>query len=114
MHKRKPSNQLRIIKLSANKAASDKAIAHINTDKQAAIKQANTDFQNKLASIQSDYNSWKTSTIADFQKQLDKLVNELQNDEKTQADLKEAIDAANKAIANINNIDFTKYAKKKI
>ena len=98
--------------LSANKAASDKAIAHINTDKQAAIKQANTDFQNKLASIQSDYNSWKTSTIADFQKQLDKLVNELQNDEKTQADLKEAIDAANKAIANINNIDFTKYAKK--
>ena len=98
--------------LSANKTASDKAIAQVNTDKQAAIKQANTDFQNKLASIQSDYNNWKNSTIADFQKQLDKLVTELQNDEKTQADLKEAIDAANKAIANINNVDFTKYAKK--
>ena len=98
--------------LSANKTASDKAIVQVNTDKQAAIKQANTDFQNKLASIQSDYNNWKNSTIADFQKQLDKLVTELQNDEKTQADLKEAIDAANKAIANINNVDFTKYAKK--
>ncbi|MCX8723047.1 hypothetical protein [Lactobacillus sp. B4005] len=96
--------------LSANKTASDKAIAQIETDKQAAIKQANTDFQAKLASIQSDYNNWKTSTIADFQKQLDKLVNELQNDEKTQAELKEAIDSANKAIANINNVDFTKFA----
>ncbi|WP_294836234.1 hypothetical protein [uncultured Lactobacillus sp.] len=96
--------------LSANKTASDKAIVQIETDKQAAIKQANTDFQAKLASIQSDYNSWKTSTIADFQSQINKLASELQNDEKTQADLKEAIDAANKAIANINNVDFTKFA----
>ena len=96
--------------LSANKTVSDKAIAQINTDKQAAIKQANTDFQNKLASIQSDYNSWKNSTLADFQKQLDKLASELKNDEDAQAKLQQAIDSANKAIANINNVDFTKFA----
>lgn len=98
--------------LSANKIASDKAIAQIETDKQAAIKQANTDFQAKLASIQSDYNTWKASATTDFQKQLDKLAAELKNDEDAQAKLQQAIDAANKAIANINNVDFTKYAKK--
>lgn len=92
------------------KSDADAAVAKINTDKQAAIKQANTDFQNKLASIQSDYNAWKTTTIADFQKQLDKLAAELQEDEKAQAGLKDAIDAANKSIANINNVDFTKFA----
>lgn len=96
--------------LSANKTASDKAIAQIETDKQAAIKQANTDFQNKLASIQSDYNNWKTSTIADFQSQINKLASELKNDEDAQAKLQQAIDSANKAIANINNVDFTKFA----
>ena len=96
--------------LSANKTASDKAIAQIETDKQAAIKQANTDFQNKLASIQSDYNNWKTSTIDDFQSQINKLASELKNDEDAQAKLQQAIDSANKAIANINNVDFTKFA----
>lgn len=94
------------------KSDADAEIAKIDTDKQTALNQCNTDFENKLASIQSDYNNWKTATIADFQKQLDKLADELQNDEKTQADLKEAIDSANKAIANISNVDFTKFAHK--
>lgn len=96
--------------LSANKTASDKAIAQINTDKQAAIKQADTDFQNKLASIQSDYNTWKANAIDDFQSQINKLASELKNDEDAQAKLQQAIDSANKAIANINNVDFTKFA----
>ena len=96
--------------LSANKTASDKAIAQIETDKQAAIKQANTDFQNKLASIQSDYNTWKANAIDDFQSQINKLASELKNDEDAQAKLQQAIDSANKAIANINNVDFTKFA----
>ena len=98
--------------LSANKTASDKAIAQINADKQAAIKQANTDFQAKLASIQSDYNAWKANATTDFQNQINKLAAELKNNEDDQAKLQQAIDAANKAIANINNVDFTKYAKK--
>ncbi|MCX8733433.1 MULTISPECIES: hypothetical protein [unclassified Lactobacillus] len=96
--------------LSANKTASDKAIAQIETDKQAAIKQANTDFQAKLASIQSDYNTWKANAIDDFQSQINKLASELKNDEDAQAKLQQAIDSANKAIANINNVDFTKFA----
>ena len=96
--------------LSANKIASDKAIAQINADKQAAIKQANTDFQAKLASIQSDYNTWKASATTDFQNQINKLASELKNDENAQAKLQQAIDSANKAIANINNVDFTKFA----
>ena len=96
--------------LSANKTASDKAIAQINTDKQIAIKQANTDFQAKLASIQSDYNTWKANAIDDFQSQINKLASELKNDEDAQVKLQQAIDSANKAIANINNVDFTKFA----
>lgn len=98
--------------LSANKIASDKAIAQIESDKQAALKQANADFRDKLASIQADYDSWKASATTDFQKQLDKLAAELKNDEDAQAELQQAIDAANKAIANINNVDFTKFAHK--
>lgn len=98
--------------LSANKIASDKAIAQIETDKQAALKQANADFKNKLASIQADYDAWKASATTDFQKQLDKLAAELKNDEDAQAKLQQAIDSANKAIANINNVDFTKFAHK--
>ena len=96
--------------LSANKTVSDKAIAQIETDKQAAIKQANTDFQAKLASIQSDYNTWKVNAIDDFQSQINKLAAELKNSEDDQAKLQQAIDSANKAIANINNVDFTKFA----
>ena len=96
--------------LSANKTVSDKAIAQIETDKQAAIKQANTDFQAKLASIQSDYNTWKVNAIDDFQSQINKLAVELKNSEDDQAKLQQAIDSANKAIANINNVDFTKFA----
>lgn len=96
--------------LSANKTVSEKAIAQIETDKQAAIKQANTDFQAKLASIQSDYNTWKANAIDDFQSQINKLAAELKNSEDDQAKLQQAIDSANKAIANINNVDFTKFA----
>lgn len=92
------------------KSDADAAIAKIDTDKQTALNKCNADFQNKLASIQSDYNAWKATTIEDFQKQLDKLAAELQEDEKAQTSLKEAIDSANKAIEKIQDVDFTKFA----
>lgn len=85
-------------------------IAKIDTDKQAAIAKANTDFQNKLDSIQTDYNSWKQTTLADFQKQLDKLEKELSDDEDAQAELQKAIDKANEAILQIKGVDFTQFA----
>lgn len=98
--------------LADNKKAADSAIAKIESDKQTAIDQANTDFKTKLENIQTDYNSWKTTTIADFQKQLDQLKQELKDDEDAQNSIKEAIKAANNAISKINDVDFTQYVKK--
>lgn len=96
--------------LADNKKAVDGAIATIESDKQAAIDQANTDFKTKLESIQTDYNSWKTTTIADFQKQLDQLKQELKDDEDAQSSIRDAIKVANNAISKINDVDFTKFA----
>ena len=98
--------------LADNKKAADDAIAKIEIDKQTAIDQANTDFKTKLESIQTDYNSWKTTTIADFQKQLDQLKQELKDDEDAQSSIRDAIKAANNAISKINDVDFTQYVKK--
>ena len=98
--------------LADNKKAADDAIAKLESDKTAAIDQANTDFKTKLESIQTDYNSWKTTTIADFQKQLAQLKQELKDDEVAQNSIKEAIKAANNAISKINDVDFTQYVKK--
>lgn len=98
--------------LADNKKAADDAIAKIESDKQAAIDQANTDFKAKLESIQTDYNSWKTTTIADFQKQLDELKQELKDDEDAQNSIRDAIKAANNAISKINDVNFDLYVKK--
>lgn len=93
-------------------ADANATIDQINADKQATITQANSDFKSKLDSIQSDYNSWKTTTIADFQKQLDQLKQELKDDEDAQSSIRDAIKAANNAISKINDVDFTQYVKK--
>ena len=98
--------------LADNKKAANDAIAKIESDKQAAIDQANTDFRAKLESIQDDYNSWKTTTIADFQKQLDQLKQELKDDEDAQNSIRDAIKAANNAISKINDVNFDLYVKK--
>ena len=98
--------------LADNKKAADAAIAKIESDKQEAITQANTNFKNKLESIQTDYDSWKTTTIADFQSQLNKLQLQLESDQKIQNDLKAAIDSAMAAVNKIQGVDYTKYAFK--
>lgn len=98
--------------LADNKKAAESAIAKIESDKQTAIDQANTDFKANLKNIQADYNSWKTTTIADFQKQLDQLQQELKDDEDAQNSIKEAIKAANNAISKINDVNFDLYVKK--
>ena len=98
--------------LADNKKAADDALTKLESDKQAAIDKANTDFKSKLESIQSDYNSWKTTTIADFQKQLDQLKQELKDDEGAQSSIRDAIKAANNAISKINNVNFDLYVKK--
>ena len=98
--------------LADNKKAADDALTKLENDKQAAIDQANTDFRVKLESIQDDYNSWKTTTIADFQKQLDQLKQELKDDEDAQNSIRDAIKAANNAISKINDVNFDLYVKK--
>lgn len=98
--------------LADNKKAADDAIAKLESDKTAAIDQANTDFKAKLESIQNDYNSWKTTTIADFQKQLAQLKQELKDDEDAQSSIRDAIKAANNAISKINDVNFDLYVKK--
>ena len=98
--------------LADNKKAADDVIVKIESDKQTAIDQANTDFKAKLESIQADYNSWKTTTIADFQKQLDQLQQELKDDEAAQSSIRDAIKAANNAISKINDVNFDLYVKK--
>lgn len=97
--------------LADNKKAAADALTKLENDKQTAINKANIDFNNKLESIQSDYNSWKTTTIADFQKQLDQLQQELKDDEDAQSSIRDAIKAANNAISKINDVDFTLYVK---
>ena len=98
--------------LADNKKAAADALTKLESDKQAAIDQANTDFKTKLESIQTDYNSWKTTTIADFQKQLAQLKQELKDDEAAQSSIRDAIKAANNAISKINNVNFDLYVKK--
>lgn len=98
--------------LADNKKAADDALTKLETEKQTAIDQANTDFKAKLESIQADYNSWKTTTIADFQKQLDQLKQELKDDEDAQNSIRDAIKAANNAISKINDVNFDLYVKK--
>ena len=98
--------------LADNKKAADDALTKLENDKQAALDQANTDFKNKLQSIQSDYNTWKTTTIGDFQKQLDQLQQELKDDEDAQNSIRDAIKAANNAISKINDVNFDLYVKK--
>lgn len=101
------SEQKKTIQSDANNT-----IAKIDADKKTAIDQANTNFKNKLDSIQSDYKEWKNTTISDFKSNLDELQQQLKNDEDTQAAIQKAIDAANKAISKIKDVDFTQYVKK--
>lgn len=109
--------------LADNKTAGQAAIDKINSDRDDAIKAlndkrdqaiatANTNFQNKLNDIQSDYNDWKTKTIADFTNKVNDLENRVTAAGTKQTELEAAIKSAQDAVANIKNVDWTKYATK--
>ena len=104
-------NELAAIKANAD-AVNKQATADFKAAQDAAVKQANDAFTQKINGLQTDYQSWKTATIADFQKQIDQLSQKLSDDEKNQVNLQKAIDAANTAISKINDVDFNLYAKK--
>lgn len=104
-------NELAAINANAD-AVNKQATADFKAAQDAAVKQANDAFTQKINGLQTDYQSWKTATIADFQKQIDQLSQKLSDDEKNQVNLQKAIDAANTAISKINDVDFNLYAKK--
>ena len=88
------------------------AIQGITNARDKAIQDATDKLTAKLQSVQADYDSWKTSTVSDFQAQIDKLTKELATDESSQTALKQAIDSAKDTISKIKDVDFTVYVHK--
>lgn len=105
--KQQLSNEL--AKVETDKAT---AIQGVADARDKAISDAKDQLKANLQSIQADYDKWKTSTIGDFQAQIDKLSKELADDEADQASLKQAIDSAKEAVSKLHNVDFTVYAHK--
>ena len=98
-----------LAKVEADKATAIKGVTDA-CDK--AIQDATDKLTAKLQSVQADYDSWKTSTVIDFQAQIDKLTKELATDESSQTALKQAIDSAKDTISKIKDVDFTVYVHK--
>ena len=98
-----------LAKVEADKAT---AIKGVTNARDKAIQDATDKLTAKLQSVQADYDSWKTSTVSDFQAQIDKLTKELATDESSQTALKQAIDSAKDTISKIKDVDFTVYVHK--
>ena len=98
-----------LAKVETDKAT---AIQGITNARDKAIQDATDKLTAKLQSVQADYDSWKTSTVSDFQAQIDKLTKELATDESSQTALKQAIDSAKDTISKIKDVDFTVYVHK--
>ena len=96
------------------KVETDKTVAiqGVTDARDKAISDATDKLTAKLQSVQADYDSWKTSTVSDFQAQIDKLSKELTDDEADQASLRQVIDSAKEAVSKLHDVDFTVYAHK--
>lgn len=92
--------------------AKQDAIKTVSDAKDQAISAANKAYQDQLGTFQTDYTTWKNTTVADFQKQLDKLSQEITSETNTQNDLKQAINDVQDTISKFKNVDFTVYAHK--
>ena len=121
--------------LQANKSASDAAIAKIESDaeaqhdqiekakndaiaeitsqRDAAINQANSDFKAKIDALQKDYDAWKSTTLADFTKQLADIKTNISNDQSTLKDFDQQLDYTKQELADmakqLDSLDFTKF-----
>lgn len=109
-------NQLKKINENANseidKLKQD-AIKTVSDAKDQAISAANKAYKDQLGAFQTDYTTWKNKTVADFQKQLDNLNQEITTETNTQNDLKQAVsDAVNTMqtlTKKLDGYDFTKF-----
>lgn len=106
-------DQIAAIK-DTDKQAIDAAVKSITDKRDQALSEANTNFTNKLNSIQSDYDNWKTKTVADFDKAVSPIKEQIdQNNQKlseTQQQVKAAIEQMQKVEQTFSQVDFTKFA----
>lgn len=100
-------------KLDAVEKAKTDAIAEINSQRDAAINQANADFKAKIDALQTDYDAWKSTTLADFTKQLADIKTNISNDQSTLKDFDKKLDYTKQELADmakqLDSLDFTKF-----
>lgn len=93
--------------------AKNDAIAEITSQRDAAINQANADFKAKIDALQTDYDAWKSTTLADFTKQLADIKTNISNDQSTLKDLDQQLDYTKQELADmakqLDSLDFTKF-----
>lgn len=99
--------------LKSNQSATDAAIKEVNDQRDAAINQANTDFQNELNKLQQDYNAWKAEKLANFNKSLQSLTDQINTDQADLTNFNEQLSDTKTELANmakqLDSIDFARF-----
>ena len=89
------------------------AIAAVNSQRDAVINQANADFKAKIDAFQKDYDTWKSTTLADFTKQVADIKTNISNDQSTLKDFDQQLDYTKQELAamakQLDSLDFTKF-----
>ena len=100
-------------KLDEVEKAKNDAIAEITSQRDAAISQANADFKLKIDAFQKDYDAWKSTTLADFTKQLADIKTNISNDQSTLKDFDKQLDYTKQELEamtkQLDSLDFTKF-----
>lgn len=100
-------------KLDEVEKAKNDAIAELTAQRDAAINQANSDFKAKIDALQTDYDAWKSTTLADFTKQLADIKTNISNDQSTLKDFDQQLDYTKQELADmakqLDSLDFTKF-----
>lgn len=93
--------------------AKNDAIAEITSQRDAAINQANSDFKAKIDALQTDYDAWKSTTLADFTKQLADIKTNISNDQSTLSDFDKKLDYTKQELEamtkQLDSLGFTKF-----
>ena len=93
--------------------AKNDAIAEITSQRDAAINQANADFKLKIDAFQKDYDAWKSTTLADFTKQLADIKTNISNDQSALKDFDKQLDYTKQELEavtkQLDSLDFTKF-----
>jgi len=89
------------------------AIAAVNSQRDAAISKGNADFKAKIDAFQKDYDAWKSTTLADFTKQLADIKTNISNDQSTLKDFDKQLDYTKEKLTamtkQLDSLDFTKF-----